>query len=92
MINQNDQISLGTHIIEVTIKSYLKHLNHIHIDLLQESSNRFKIGKVSICTSLYHEGNIVSLADKMVSISNLKHSSLGGIVALVTGKNKTLIK
>lgn len=79
-------------LIELKNNEYIKKLDAIHIDMLEKSSNRFKIGEVSICTSLFHEGKIVSLADKMVSISNLKNSSPNGISALITGKNKTLKK
>lgn len=56
--------------------------------LLIESSNRNRIGLVSLSRSIYPEGIIMCKADKKVSINQIK--DWGSAVALVTGHNKTL--
>ncbi len=72
--------------------NYVRNIDNINKDILIKSSNRFKIGKISVCPSIYKEGRIMSIADKIVSISNLKNSSFDGMTALITGKNKKLEK
>lgn len=76
------------------LKNYesIKKLNNINKDILIYSSNRFRIGKLSFCPSLYNEGKVMSQADKIVSISNFKRNNYKGLSTLITGKNKSLQK
>lgn len=60
------------------------------VDLLIECGNRSPIGPYSFAQSEYKEGRIMSLSDKVVSMSNLKDSNINAYIALVTGKNKNL--
>lgn len=59
-------------------------------DMLIDSSNRARIGEVSLTRSKFKEGRIMSFADKMVSISDI--DGTGSITSLITGKNKRLLK
>lgn len=68
----------------------VKNLDEVTKNILIESSNRGKIGRITFVPSMYPEGNIVSIADKMTSINNFKGSNLGSLTALVTGKNRNL--
>lgn len=68
----------------------VKNLDEVTKNILIESSNRGKIGRITFVPSMYSEGNIVSIADKMTSINNFKGSSLSAVSALVTGKNRSL--
>ena len=67
----------------------LKKISRKHIDMIIESSNRCKIGKISICRSKYLEGRVMSRADKISTIKQL--DGICDAKALVTGKNKKLI-
>lgn len=57
---------------------------------LINSSNRIVMGNISISPSIYNEGKIVSFADKIVSLSNLKGCNFHSMISLVTGQNKNL--
>ena len=57
---------------------------------LINSSNRNRIGRVSLASSKYTEGRLMSFADKIVSANQI--DNLDSVVSLVTGNNKTLIK
>ena len=65
-------------------------LSEENIQYLIESSNRNRIGLVSLSRSLYPEGKVMSTADKIASIGQIQN--LEGATALVTGRNKTLLK
>lgn len=78
--------------LELKNYHYIKNIDSINKELLVWSSNRFKVGKISICPSKYSEGRVMSMADKIVSFSNLKHSGIDSTMALITGKNKKLEK
>ena len=58
--------------------------------MLIKSSNRAKIGNISISRSLYIEGRIMAQADKKVSMRQIKNFS--SATALVTGHNRSLKK
>jgi len=78
--------------LELKNYNYVKNISNINKELLVWSSNRFSVGGISICPSKYNEGRVMSMADKIVSISNLKHSGFNSTIALITGKNKKLEK
>ena len=59
-------------------------------NLLISSSNRLKIGSVSLVRSKYQEGRIMSHADKKVSLFQIEDKD--SAIALVTGDNKSLTK
>lgn len=61
-------------------------------DALIEASNRSITRNLSVTSSKYVEGIIVSNADKIVSVGNFKGSNINGITALITKKNKNLSK
>lgn len=65
-------------------------LSDIHKKILVWSTNRGKIGDISICRSKYKEGRIMSKADKDVSFGQIKNIS--SATALLTGKNKKIKK
>ncbi|MBP3635925.1 MAG: hypothetical protein J6J17_05725 [Bacilli bacterium] len=74
----------------IELKNYNK-INKIPESLRKiiiNSTNRGKIGKVSICMSKYFEGRIACIADTSVSFSNF--DSLQGTLSLLTGKNSKL--
>lgn len=65
-------------------------LSDIHKKILVWSTNRGKIGDISVCRSKYKEGRIMSKADKAVSSGQIKNIS--SATALLTGKNKKIKK
>lgn len=71
---------------------YIKEMNFQVKDALIKSSNRSITRNLSITSSKYVEGIIVSNADKIVSLGNFKGSNINGITALITKKNKNLEK
>lgn len=80
------------------IDSYDAELNNINKyndlddsikEIIVNSSNRCKLGRVSFSRSKYLEGKLVSRADKLTTISSDK-LSFSAYKALVTGKNKEL--
>lgn len=79
-------------LLELKNYEYIKNMVEINKQVLIDSSNRFRIGQISFTPSAYIEGRIVSKADKIVSIKNIRQSNFKGVTALVTGKNKTLEK
>ena len=76
--------------LELRNFNYVEAMDPIVKNALINSSDRCSIGSISITPSIHIEGRIVSTADKIVSINNLKRSNINGIKALVTGKNKNL--
>lgn len=57
---------------------------------LIQSSNKGRIGDISLALSAYNEGIITCCSDKITSIKNLQSTDINGLIALITGKNKTL--
>ena len=57
-------------------------------EIIYKSTNRNKLFNLSWSKSKYLEGKIVSKADKKASLKEF--NNLSGIVALITGKNKTI--
>lgn len=66
----------------------LKNIKGKYKRMIEESTKRHKIGKISICKSKYIEGRLVKTCDKKVSIHQIKDFS--ELLSLVTGKNKKL--
>ena len=65
-------------------------LSEENIQHLIESSNRNRIGLVSLIRSLYPEIKVMSTADKIASIGQIQN--LESATAVVTVSNKTLLK
>lgn len=65
-------------------------LSDMHKKILVCSTNRGKVGNISICRSKYKEGRIMSKVDKDVSFGQIKNIS--SATALLTGKNKKIKK
>lgn len=65
-------------------------LDDIYQKMIIDSLNRRKIGILSFSRSKYKEGRIMSLADKKVSLGQIKNFS--SFKALFTGHNKSLKK
>lgn len=63
-------------------------ISELSKSILKASSNRGKIGKVSLARSKYPEGRIMSDADKIVFMTNF--NNVNGLMALLTGHNKNL--
>ena len=57
-------------------------------ELIAWSTNRNKVGIISMSDSIYMEGKIMSEADKKVSFNQIKN--IYSALALVTGTNKSL--
>ena len=74
--------------IELQNFKYIKNLTNKQIDMIIKSTNRGKIGKISLAKSKYKEGRIMSKADKIVSIKQF--NNISDFIALLTGKNKKL--
>lgn len=68
----------------------IKNIDNSILEILSKSSNRRKIGQVSLNKSLYIEGIIMSKADRIVSRENIKN--IDSAIALVTGRNRSLSK
>ena len=68
----------------------IKNIDNSILEILSKSSNRRKIGQVSLSKSLYIEGTIMSKADRIVSRENIKN--IDSAIALVTGRNRSLNK
>lgn len=61
-------------------------------NILRSSCDRLSFKNVSIAFSNYYEGKIVSIADKVVAIDNMKHSNINGFLAIFTGENNNFEK
>lgn len=56
--------------------------------ILRDSTNRFRIGDISLCRSRFKEGRIVSMADKKVTRIHLRNAN--SLTQAITGRNKNL--
>ena len=83
--------AINTTDIEINNIDKWNELNEDIKHLIILSSNRNRIGTVSISSSKYTEGKIVSKADKIVTIKSDK-LSLRAYKALLTGKNSEIKK
>ena len=61
-----------------------------HRKMIYESSNRAKVGNLSLSRSRFLEGRVMARADKIASTKQL--DCVCDATALVTGKNKRLVK
>lgn len=77
---------------ELELNNYklLKKISKKHKNMIFESSNRNKMGKLSLSPSYYIEGRIMARADKIASVKQL--DCVCDATALVTGKNKKLVQ
>ena len=66
----------------------IKYLSEENKKILIDSSNKNKLGAVSISRSLFPEGRVMSSADKKVAFNQIK--DFGSACALITGYNKNL--
>lgn len=74
--------------LELNNFDLIKDLDKKYIDMIIESTNRNKIGNVSLSTSKYLEGRVMARADKIATIKQL--DNIYDAKALVTGKNKKI--
>ena len=79
-----------TNDLELENFDLLEKVSDINVEILIECTNRNKVFNLSFCPSIYEEGKIVSLADKKVSINQIKN--IYSASALLTGKNRSLKK
>ena len=79
-----------TNELELNNYKLIKNISKKHRKMIINSSNRGKIGSISLSKSIYLEGRILSRADKISTINQL--NCFSDAKALVTGKNKNLIK
>ena len=75
---------------ELELHNYklLKNISKKHKEMIYESTNRYKMGKISLSRSKYLEGRIMSRSDKLSCFKEL--GCIEDALALVTGVNKTL--
>lgn len=76
--------------LELFNHKLIKNISKKHRKMIYESSNKYVIGNLSLCRSKYLEGRIMARADKIATTKQL--DCISDITALVTGKNKKLIK
>ena len=81
-IKQNEQ--------ELLNFKLLKNISRKHKKMIEESTSRYKIGELSISRCKYFEGRVMARADKIASAKQL--DCINDATALVTGKNKRLVK
>ena len=74
--------------LELNNNKLYKRLSKKHKQMIIDSSNRSKIGKVSLSRSMYLEGRVMARADKIASTKQFDCAT--DVTALVTGKNKKL--
>ena len=67
-----------------------KKISKKHKKMIIESSSRKKIGDLSLARSKFLEGRVMARADKIASTKQLE--CMQDATALITGKNKRLIK
>ena len=79
----------NTNELELDNFDLIKKIDKRNIKILIDSSNRNKIGKVSLSRSKYKEGRIMSKADKKVTLKQL--TNVNDYASLVTGYNKSII-
>lgn len=77
-------------ILELKNFDLVNNIKEDYLEVLTKTSNRAKIWCYSFALPTSIEGRIVAKADKIVSIDNLKN--LSSVIALLTGKNKSLIR
>ena len=77
-----------TNDLELNNYKQLKRISKKHKRMIEDSTNRYKIGSLSLSRSKYLEGRIMSRADKIASTKQFDCAS--DVTALVTGKNKKL--
>lgn len=75
---------------ELELKNFdkLKDISKIHLDIINWSTTRGKVGGFSVSKSLYKEGKIMSKADKKSSIKQFDNFS--DFTALLSGNNRRL--
>lgn len=78
----------GNNSMELKNFNLVKKLSEDNKKILIASSNRNKIGNLSLARSKFPEGRIMSIADKIVSVGQF--DNINSVVALLTGKNKRL--
>lgn len=76
--------------LELLNNNLINNISKMNKKILIESTNRNRIGKVSLTRCKYKEGKLMSKADKISSIKQIRNIS--DAIALLTGKNKSLIK
>ncbi len=78
----------GNNSMELKNFNLVKELSDDNKKILVTSSNRNKIGNLSLARSKFPEGRIMSIADKIVSIGQF--DNINSVMALLTGNNKSL--
>ncbi len=76
--------------MELNNYELVKNIDDSLIDIIVISTNRKRVGTISVCPSKYKEGRIMSNSDKSVSIRQIKNVS--SATALISGNNKSLKK
>lgn len=74
--------------LELNNYKLIKKLSKKHKQMIIDSTNRYRFGNLSLCSSLYLEGRLMARADKISSIKQM--DDIYDVKALVTGKNKKL--
>ena len=77
-------------LLELKNYDYLDKIPLYIKELLATSTARFKVGRLSLAACYYKEGRIMANSDLMVSMKQIK--DLSSAWALVSGKNKKLLK
>ena len=80
--NDNKAELLNCHLVD--------NLSKEQKELIKLSTNRGRLGLVSLSKCKCLEGRVMSKADKRVSLRNYKGSKIGSIVTLLSGKNNHL--
>ncbi len=76
--------------MELNNYELVKDIDKELIDMIVKSTNRGRVGNISIARSKYKEGRIMSSCDKKVSIKQIKNVS--SAKSLITGNNNSIKK
>ncbi len=74
--------------VELKNRELLNNIDKKYIDIIDDSLKRKKVGPISITRSKYHEGRIMSMADKKVSRKEIK--DISSVKSLLTGHNNKI--
>lgn len=83
-------IDSDNNILELNNYNLIKKIPKKYLNMIYESTNRNRIGNLSLSKSKYLEGRIMSRSDKLATRKELSKTS--DVLAFVTGKNKRLKK
>lgn len=80
--------NIDNNILELNNYEIIKHIPNKYLNMIETSSNRKRIGKISFSKSITKEGRIMASADKRTMF--IEFSNISDLTALISRKNKRL--